>query len=84
VEYREVQEQKKKRSYDNITPHYLNFDTTRPKPKNNHDWYLDKNGQEVMATSKDNLVLEKHILDEYDDPVAVENTGYILDKALDK
>jgi hypothetical protein len=37
-----------------------------------------------MATSKDNLVLEKHILDEYDDPVAVENTRYILDKALDK
>jgi hypothetical protein len=84
AEYKEVHEQKKKRHSDNITPRNLNFDTTHPKPKNNHDWYVDKNGHEMMATLKDNLVLAKHLLGEYDDPEAVDKTRYILARSLDQ
>jgi hypothetical protein len=37
-----------------------------------------------METPKDNLVLVKHLLDEYDDPAAVDKFRYILAKALDQ
>jgi hypothetical protein len=37
-----------------------------------------------MATPKDNMVLVKHLLDEYDDPMTVDKAMYILAKALDQ
>jgi hypothetical protein len=39
--------------------------------------------QEVMATQKDNIVLAKHLFEEYDDPAVVDKAKYILAKALD-
>jgi uncharacterized membrane-anchored protein YhcB (DUF1043 family) len=82
AEYTELQQQKRKRRSDNVTPRNLDFNTTKPKSKHMPEAYVDHNGQEVMTTPKDNLRLAKHLLDVREDPIAIDKPRYLINKAV--
>jgi hypothetical protein len=75
---------KRKRHSDNVTPRNLNFNTTKPKSKYMPDAYVDHNGQEVMMTPKDNLLLAKHILDVREDRIAIDKARYLINKVVNQ
>jgi hypothetical protein len=55
-----------------------------PKYPTVHPLVMDRNGCEVMATPKDNLAVEKWILDEHQDPTTIEKVHYLLATTLDQ